>query len=110
MWTSRVEGPLKRVKTGDSHVVDLHVSVVGAGEELLRVRGEGEGADGHGVALERLDDLAGGHLEDVDDAVDGAGGDVLPVGRVRNRQRELAAGVQHLMIRSIRQSSIFLVD
>ena len=54
--------------------------------------------------------LAGGHLEDVDDAVDGAGGDVLPVGRVRDRQRELAAGVQHLMIRSIRQSSIFLVD
>ena len=55
--------------------------------------------------------LAGGHLEDVDDAVDGAGGDVLPVGRVGDRQRELAAGVQHLMmIRSIRQSSIFLVD
>ena len=54
MWTSRVEGTLKRVKTGDSHVVDLHVSVVGAGEELLRVRGEGEGADGHGVALQGL--------------------------------------------------------
>ena len=57
MWTSRVEGPLKRVRTGDSHVVDLHVSVVGAGEELLGVRGERQGADGHGVALQRLDDL-----------------------------------------------------
>ena len=57
MWTSRVEGPLKRVKTGDSHVVDLHVSVVGAGEELLGVRGERQRADGHGVALECLDDL-----------------------------------------------------
>ena len=47
---------MQSLKLGeDSHVVDLHVSVVGAGEELLRVRGEGEGADGHGVALQGLE-------------------------------------------------------
>ena len=80
-----------------SHVVNLHVAVVGSCEELLRVRGEGERSDGHGVALEGLDHFAGGHLEDVDDAVDGAARDVLPVRGVRDGEGELAPRVQHLI-------------
>ena len=59
------------------------MSIVGSGEELLRVWRERERSDGHGVTLQGVDQLpAGGraHVKDVDDAVNGSAGNELAVG------------------------------
>ena len=78
-------------------VVQLDVAVVGAGEQLGAVRAEAERADGHGVPLQRVHQLAARQLEHVDDAVYGPGREVLPVTRGRQTQGELALAVQTVL-------------
>ena len=78
-------------------VVQLDVAVVGAGEQLGAVRAEAEGADGHGVTLQRVHQLAARQVEHVDDAVYRPGGEVLPVTRGRQTQGELALAVQTVL-------------
>lgn len=38
------------VSTGNSHIIDLDVAVIRGGDKELRVRGKGQGADGHSMA------------------------------------------------------------
>ncbi len=62
------------------HVEDFDVAVVGGCAKKLRVGREGQRADRHGVAFERVEQLARLQVEDVHEAVDGRTRQVLAVG------------------------------
>jgi hypothetical protein len=77
-------------KVGPLHVVHFQVSVVRGGDEKLRVWRETEGADGHGVALEGVDEFAGRDVEDVNEAFDGTGCDIFAIRTVGEGQDEFS--------------------
>lgn len=90
----------------NSHVVDLDVAVVRGCDQQLRVRGEGERPDGHGVTcrtgdsqshthtssctsvsagftFQRVEQFPRGDVKDVDDSVDGAARQILSIRTLR---------------------------
>lgn len=101
----------------NSHVVDLDVTVVGGCDQQLRVGGEGERPDGHGVAcragdshntvqhshartssspsvsagftFQRVEQLPSGDVKDVDDSVDGAARQILSIRTLRTDGKTL---------------------
>lgn len=72
------------------HIVELHVAIVGCGQQHLRVRREAETAHRHGVTFERLSYLASGHIKYVDNPVDGSGRDVFSIRTlIKHKQRSI---------------------
>ena len=61
---------------GVADVVQFNVTIVRPRQQFGTVRAEAQGPDGHGVTLQRVDQLPAHQVEHVDDPVDGPRGQV----------------------------------
>lgn len=103
----------------NSHIVDLYVAVVRGCDQQLRVWGEGERPDGHGVTcrtgqetvththtlthstspsvsagftFQRVEQLPSGDVKDVDDSIDGTARQILSIRTLRTDKKAPTEG------------------
>lgn len=62
------------------HIVELHVAIIRAGKQHLRVGWEAETAHRHCVSLQSLCHFAGGHIKDGNNAINCPIGNIFTIG------------------------------
>lgn len=70
--------------------VDFHLPIIGSGQQVFRIGRKAQRPNRHGMSFQRMGELAGQHVEHVNDAVQRSAGYVLAVRTVRDAQRKLA--------------------
>lgn len=65
------------------HIVELHVAIVGAGEQHLRVGREAKTAHWHCMTFKRLRHFTSSHIKDGNDAINGSIGNILAIGTLQ---------------------------
>ena len=61
------------------HIKYFNIAVIGGSAEKERVWREGKGANGHGMALKRMQQLARLQVEDVDETIDAGTRQILAI-------------------------------